>query len=220
MELGKLIEKLTKLKEDIGEDNIQVYVEVNRQQAKNGNYEFSIHHHYHEANVYNGIQQKEINEIILMPEADGFQDITDRIPAFIGISFPVCFAEEEDAEQYEGVKKFIKKKGSDWFRVTFMVDLETHKILDWDDKCYGAQIYEKVVDSGTYTLYDKTLQTIASIDGYVPNKVLPPEDGYSDYLELHINKDGVITNWYDKPDFSEIFEGDDYDDDDDDDDDN
>ena len=214
MELGKLIEKLTKLKEDIGED-VPVYVEVNRQQAKNGNYEFSIHHHYHEANVYKGIQQNEINEIILMPEADGFQDIRDRTPAFIGISFPVNFVEEEDAEQYEGVKKFIKKKGSGWGKVTFIVDLESHKILDWDKTCYATQIFEKVVDTGTYTLYDNILQTIVSIDDYVPNKVLPPKDGYSDYLELIINDDGVVTNWYDKPDFREILEQYDYDNDED-----
>jgi len=69
MKLGKLIEKLTKLKEDIGDDNIPVYVEVNKQQDKCGNYEFSVHYHYHEANVYNGIYQEEINEIILMPDS-------------------------------------------------------------------------------------------------------------------------------------------------------
>jgi len=204
MKLDDLIEKLTMLRKDIGEGDIPVYVDVNRQQSKNGNYGFSVHHHYHEANVYNGIQQNEINEIILKPEE--FQDIINRIPAFIGISYPVDFVEEEDSEQYDGVKKFVKRKGSSWGKVTFVVDLETHKILDWDNTCHATSIFEKVVDTGTYTLYDHTLQTIVSIDGYVPNKVLPPEDGYSDYLELSINDDGIITNWYDNPDLTEIFE--------------
>ena len=71
MTLDKLIEELTSLRKNV-DGNIPVYIEVNGQQEKLGNYGFSVHHHYHEANIYNGIEQNEINETILMPFADGF----------------------------------------------------------------------------------------------------------------------------------------------------
>ena len=72
--LDKLIEELTSLRKRVGSGDMPVYVEVNGQQEKMGNYEFDVNHHYHEACIYNGILQNEINEIILMPFADGFDD--------------------------------------------------------------------------------------------------------------------------------------------------
>ena len=70
--LDKLIEELTSLRKRVGSGNIPVYVEVNGQQEKMGNYEFDVNHHYHEKSIYEGIVQNEINEVILMPFADGF----------------------------------------------------------------------------------------------------------------------------------------------------
>ena len=70
MTLDKLIKELTDIRKNSG-GNLPVYVEVNGQQEKMGNYGFEVHHHYHSANIYNGIQQDEINEVILMPFADG-----------------------------------------------------------------------------------------------------------------------------------------------------
>ena len=69
--LDWLIDELNSIRKNTGGD-LPVFVEVNGQQEKNGNYGFAVHHHYHEANIYNGIQQEEINEVILMPFADGF----------------------------------------------------------------------------------------------------------------------------------------------------
>ena len=70
--LDKLIKELTTIRERVGRGDIPVYVEVNGQQEKMGNYEFDVNHHYHEKSVYEGIEQDEINEVILMPFADGF----------------------------------------------------------------------------------------------------------------------------------------------------
>ena len=69
--IDNLITELEDIRKNTGGD-LPVYVEVNGQQAKFGNYGFTVHYHYHEANIYNGIQQEEINEVILMPNADGF----------------------------------------------------------------------------------------------------------------------------------------------------
>jgi len=70
--INELISKLMDIrKNNDGNGNIPVFVEVNGQQEKFGNYGFEVHHHYHEKNIYNGIEQEEINEVILMPFADG-----------------------------------------------------------------------------------------------------------------------------------------------------
>jgi hypothetical protein len=64
--LDKLIDKLTKIRNSTN-GNVPVFVEVNGQQSKNGNYNFDVEHHYHEKSVYDGVEYPEINEVIIMP---------------------------------------------------------------------------------------------------------------------------------------------------------
>ena len=65
-------------------------------------------------------------------------------------------------------------------------------------------MFTKVVDCGTYTLCDYALNTIAQLkEEYVPHGVVPGEDG--DYIELNIDKNGIITNWPKNPDVSKFF---------------
>ena len=40
---------------------------------------------------------------------------------------------------------------------------------------------------------------------YVPNGLIPPTDGHGDYVHLIIDKDGYVTNWYQKPSFEDFF---------------
>ena len=44
------------------------------------------------------------------------------------------------------------------------------------------------------------------VNDYVPNKLLPPDDGYGDYIHLTIDENGKITNWYDEPSVEEFFD--------------
>ena len=84
------------------------------------------------------------------------------------------------------------------------VDIATGKIKNWPQGRDG-EVFAKVVDTGSYYLLDENNNIVAAIKrGYVPNKAIPPKNGYSDYIHLFINKTGKITNWYDKPDFSEF----------------
>jgi hypothetical protein len=41
-----------------------------------------------------------------------------------------------------------------------------------------------------------------TIDGYVPNRLIPPSNGFGDYIELHVADDGTLTNWYQEKDIS------------------
>jgi hypothetical protein len=84
------------------------------------------------------------------------------------------------------------------------IDIATGIIQDWT-KGESRNLFAKVVDSGSYYLLDKDNNVIAAIEeDYVPNKCIPPDDGYNDYIVLHIDENGKITNWYKKPNFSEV----------------
>ena len=89
------------------------------------------------------------------------------------------------------------------------VDIESGTIKNWktrregyDDYPNEEELFVKVVDTGRYYLLDEDNHVIASIKGYVPNKLIPPKDGYGDYIHLFIDASGKITNWYEKPDLS------------------
>ena len=79
-------------------------------------------------------------------------------------------------------------------------------MLNWD---YGEymRVWAKVCDSGTYTLYDEHHTPLWQIKGYVPNKLVPPQEhGWGDYLELCISDSGDVLNWPTYLDFSEFVE--------------
>lgn len=88
-----------------------------------------------------------------------------------------------------------------------VVDLENRRVLNWNYEEGYLRMWGKVCDAGTYTLLDKDRTPLWQIDGYVPNKLIPPfEKGFGDYIELAIDSDGIIRDWPSNPDFSEFVE--------------
>ena len=55
-----------------------------------------------------------------------------------------------------------------------VVDLENRKVLNWNYEEGYLRMWAKVCDGGTYTLLDKNRTPLWQIDGYVPNKLIPP----------------------------------------------
>ena len=89
-----------------------------------------------------------------------------------------------------------------------MVDLAEHKVLGWSEEKGYIHMWGKVIDYGTYTLFDSSMKPLSQIRGSVPNALIPPyERGFGDYLELTINPDGSLPNWKEKLDFSDFVEG-------------
>lgn len=87
-----------------------------------------------------------------------------------------------------------------------IIDLKTHKLLNWNQE-YGSLYFQaKICDSGTYFLLDKDKKVICKITDYVPNGLIPEADDYGDYIRLRINYDGTIENWPEKPNFSDFIE--------------
>ena len=96
---------------------------------------------------------------------------------------------------------------ADSLRLEVTVDLRDRKVLDWGNNKNYIRMWAKVCDSGTYTLLDAEWNPLWQIDGYVPNKLIPPyEKGWGDYVELAIESDGSLPQWKEELDFSEFVE--------------
>lgn len=100
----------------------------------------------------------------------------------------------------------LRQKGQDGKNDTWRatIDLSTGEILNFP-KDVSLDFFTKVCDEGLYYLLDENMDVIAEADccGYVPNKAIPPKDGFGDYLHLKI-ENGIVANLYDKPDFCEF----------------
>lgn len=72
--------------------------------------------------------------------------------------------------------------------------LDNGKVMNWPDGWSANFRDMKIVDEGTYALYDGGRNLINVCGGYVPNILSIEEEGYGDYFEFVINN-GVINNW-------------------------
>ena len=112
--------------------------------------------------------------------------------------------EKEYTEEDFPCRKILDDSCQTYWEIT--VELKTHRVLEWEDRFGGLRLFAKVTDNGIYTLLDKNKSEIWCVKGYVPNSFIPEKDGFGDYINLSISKDGVVTNWYDEPDFTDFLE--------------
>lgn len=82
------------------------------------------------------------------------------------------------------------------------IDLKTHQIIE-PEKVPNGNLYIKACDRGKYTLLDEDFFPLIELCGYCPNKLVPPSDGYGDYIDLEV-ENNVIINWYENPSFEEF----------------
>jgi hypothetical protein len=85
--------------------------------------------------------------------------------------------------------------GDEW-QIT--VNIKTGVIENWSAGISG-HVFLKVRDEGVYSLLDENKTLLYHYRGYVPNMLLPPINGFGDYLDLTIDANGKIKNWYDSP---------------------
>lgn len=85
------------------------------------------------------------------------------------------------------------------------IEINEGRVIGWPEGKKGS-FHMKVCDEGTYILLDAQGEEITRTEGYVPNHLLPPSDGYGDYLELHIGENGIISNWYSQPSLIDFIE--------------
>jgi len=84
------------------------------------------------------------------------------------------------------------RKGDLWCPI---IDIDKGQILNWDNGKLG-EIHFKVADECGWTIKDDNDERIlGEEDGYVPKTLCPQENGYGDYIIMHIDTDGFIHKW-------------------------
>lgn len=144
---------------------------------------------------------------VVRPE-DEIKKEKDNSPRYIDILLPDAeYLRDGDLEDFP-IDDFLSKDQKDTIKLT--IDLKKKKLLGWKNGQDKYSLFAKVVDSGTYIVRNSGGDILYRRDGYVPNNVVPPHDGYGDYIGFTINEDGSLSDWYDydELDFTD-FENDD-----------
>jgi hypothetical protein len=107
-----------------------------------------------------------------------------------------------DVPCYDDIPKdFLLRSGDNW---TATIDIVTGIVQDWKQGVSG-RVFSKVRDGGKYYLLNEDKELVYKQEyGYVPNKLIPPKDGFDDYVDLEIDEEGKITNWYENPSFEDF----------------
>ena len=114
---------------------------------------------------------------------------------FVSVEVPVNYDDEDMPYNAPG------RTGNTWRAV---IDLDRHAIENWPPGV-TLSFTMKVKHGGIYKLFDKHMDLITELNReYVPNELLP--GSYGDYLELVIDKNGTITNWWRNPNLSDFGE--------------
>ena len=93
------------------------------------------------------------------------------------------------------------KNGENWCPI---IDIETGIITNWEQGKL-AEIHYLVCDRCSWKLKDSEGNIVLEVNGeYVPDTLCPQDDGYGDYIKMHINDDGLIHKWeFDINDFTD-----------------
>ena len=76
-----------------------------------------------------------------------------------------------------------------------VIDIDSGQILNWEKGKIG-EIYFKTDYECAWGLKDDEGELILKAkDGYVPKTLCPQENGYGDYIIMHIDTDGFIHKW-------------------------
>jgi hypothetical protein len=144
---------------------------------------------------------------VIRPE-DEIKKEKDNSPRYIDIILSDAeYLRDGDLEDFP-INDFLSKDQKDTIKLT--IDLKKKKLLGWKNGQDKYSLFAKVVDSGTYIVRNSDGDILYRRDGYVPNNVVPPHDGYGDYIGFTIDEDGSLPDWYnyDELDFTD-FENDD-----------
>ncbi len=80
------------------------------------------------------------------------------------------------------------------YEVSLEIDAESGKLLNHDFG-HKIELYNKVVDEGTYTLFDTEVGETKTIQDYVIPGLDTYSNGYGDYIILDIDENGFIKGW-------------------------
>ncbi|MGP5057591.1 hypothetical protein ACTXIV_02550 [Psychrobacter celer] len=124
-------------------------------------------------------------------------------PVFLKAALPTRFPQDSrlngewDDEHNPKMPLTTKSAGGAWANhtMTLVIDIESGKVQDWNEGDV-AEINNKVVDMGVYSILNKDGDEITVIEGdYVPDALQIDDEGYGDYVHITIQGDGHIKKW-------------------------
>lgn len=76
-----------------------------------------------------------------------------------------------------------------------IININTGKIINWDApiKCH---LFAKVCDEFKCKIKGLNSEDIITYEGYVPSFMAIEDNGYGDYIDMIVEEDGTIKNWY------------------------
>ena len=141
-------------------------------------------------------------QILIGIEEQNLNEVAHYLMIYFPYNEEMCsYTDTWMDELYENEYQLVSK--GIWSGI---INLKTHKLLNWKPEYGSLYLQAKVCDSGTYFLLDKDKKTICKIADNVPNGLIPEVDDCGDYIRLRINEDGTIENWFEEPDFSDFME--------------
>jgi hypothetical protein len=123
-----------------------------------------------------------------------------KVPVLTEINITHLRVEAAVRYEEEDIPNDFPGRSGDLWRVT--IEIDTGRIVDWP-KGQNGDMCMKVCDCGTYTLLDQGKVVAELGNDYVPSGV---GIGGGDYLEMEINKEGMIAGWPSRPDVSRFFD--------------
>lgn len=91
---------------------------------------------------------------------------------------------------------FSREKEDKYDTINVMIDVDTKKLVGWLETNDIVSIFAKVRDEGIYRYYDKDKNVVLEKENeYVPDFLQVEEDGFGDYLNMTITKEGVIEKF-------------------------
>ena len=78
------------------------------------------------------------------------------------------------------------------------IDLENGRILSWPEGV-KAHVFYKVCDEFECTIYDRSGNEVLYYEGYVPDFMAIEDEGYGDYIDMFVDENGYINNWWVTP---------------------
>lgn len=124
-------------------------------------------------------------------------------PVYIKAVLPTRFPQDSrlngewDDEHNPKMPLTTKSVGDDWagHTMTLVIDIESGKVQDWNEGDV-ADINNKVVDMGVYSILNKDGAEITVIEGdYVPKALQIGSYPDGDYVEITIQADSYIKKW-------------------------
>lgn len=124
-------------------------------------------------------------------------------PAYVKAVLPTRFPQDSrlngewDDEHNPKMPLTTKSVGDAWagHTMTLVIDIESGKVQNWNEGDV-AEINNKVVDMGIYSILNKDGDEITVIEGdYVPKALQIDDYPDGDYVEMTIQADGHIKKW-------------------------